>query len=113
MASAAGFKGGPGLTLYAASKGACIAYSRTLAAELGPSGIRVNAVCPGFVDTPFNDPATNYMGGRKAVDEHVGRAIPLKRQATAEEIAPCVAFLASDEASYMTGQALLIDGGML
>jgi len=113
MASAAGIKSGPGETAYAASKGAVIAFSRTLAGELAPDGIRVNAMCPGFVNTPFNDPAIEYMGGPAALSEFVRTAIPLRRQGSPEEIAGVIAFLVSDDASFVTGQAVLADGGMM
>jgi dihydroanticapsin dehydrogenase len=113
IASAAGIKSGPGETAYAASKGAIIAFSRTLAAELAPDGIRVNVMCPGFVDTPFNDPAIEYMGGPGALSEFVRSSIPLGRQASPEEIASVIAFLVSDDASFVTGQAILADGGMM
>jgi dihydroanticapsin dehydrogenase len=87
VASAAGFKAGPGNVAYAASKGAVIAFSRTLAIELAP-GIRVNALCPGFVDTPFNQPAYDFIGGRDQAELFVQRAIPLRRMASPSEIAP-------------------------
>ena len=113
IASAAGLKSGPGETAYAASKGGIIAFSRTLAMELAPDNIRVNALCPGFIDTPFNDPATEYAGGPAAVDEFVRTFIPLGRQGEPEEIAGVIAFLASDDSSFLTGQAVLVDGGMM
>jgi NAD(P)-dependent dehydrogenase (short-subunit alcohol dehydrogenase family) len=111
-ASLAAVKGGPGLTAYSASKGAIVAFGRALAMELAPAGIRVNTICPGWVDTPFNDPAVDFMGGRQAQDELVRRMVPLGRQATPEEIASSVLYLASDASSYMTGQILLVDGGV-
>jgi dihydroanticapsin dehydrogenase len=81
--------------------------------ELAPLSIRVNALCPGFVDTPFNTPAYDFIGGRQKAEEFVRRAIPLQRMATASEIAPYAVFLASDESAFVTGQAVLIDGGMI
>jgi NAD(P)-dependent dehydrogenase (short-subunit alcohol dehydrogenase family) len=113
VASAAGFKSGPGETAYSASKGAIIAMSRTLAMELAQHNIRVTALCPGFVDTPFNGPANEYMGGPVAVADFVRSSIPLGRQGSPEEIASVIAFLASDDASFLTGQSVLVDGGMM
>lgn len=111
-ASLAAVKGGPGMTAYSASKGAIVAFGRALAAELAPDGIRVNIICPGWVDTPFNDPAIDFMGGREAQDEVVRQIVPLGRQALPEEIASSVLYLVSDASSYMTGQILLVDGGV-
>jgi dihydroanticapsin dehydrogenase len=112
MASLAGLKGGPGQTAYAASKGAIIAFSKALAAELGPDGIRVNAICPGWVDTPFNEPPIDFMGGVERQAEMVRATVPLGRQGNVDEIADAIVFLASDAASYMTGHALVVDGGV-
>lgn len=109
--SLAGVKGGPGLTAYSASKGAIIAFGRALAAEVAPDKIRVNTICPGWVDTPFNDPAIAFMGGREAQNDVVRHVVPLGRQGTPDEIATGVLYLASDASSYMTGQILLVDGG--
>lgn len=111
MASVGGFKAPAGLSAYSASKGAIIAFTRTLAAELGPEGIRVNAVAPGWVDTPFNDPIVSHMGGRAVQDEAVRAGVPLQRQGRPEEIAEAFLYLASDASSFMTGQAVVIDGG--
>ncbi len=112
MASLAAVKGGAGLTAYSASKGAIVAFTKALAPELAPDNIRVNAVCPGWIDTPFNQPAIDFMGGREEQERIVEQIVPMGRQGTPEEIAPIVVYLASDGSSYMTGQALVIDGGV-
>ena len=110
--SLAGRRGGPGLTAYSASKGAVIAFGTALAMELAKDNIRVNTVCPGWVDTPFNKPAIDFMGGLHSQAEAVRRIVPLGRQAVPREIAPLFVYLASDESSYMTAQAITIDGGV-
>lgn len=112
-ASLAALKGGPGMTAYSASKGAIVAFTKALAAELAPEGIRVNAMCPGWVDTAFNQPAIDFMGGPAKQAEVIRTIVPMGRQAVPEEIAEGMLFLASDMSSYMTGQALLVDGGVL
>ncbi len=111
VSSLAGLKGGPGMTAYSASKGAIIAFTRALAEELAPDNIRANSVCPGWIDTPFNEPAIEFMGGRAQQEEMVQQTVPLKRQGTPEEIAPGILYLASDASSYVTGQELVVDGG--
>ena len=85
---------------------------KALAAELAPHKIRVNTVCPGWIDTPFNQPAIDFMGGRESQEEVVHHVVPLGRQGVPEEVAGGVLFLASDASSYMTGQILVIDGGV-
>jgi NAD(P)-dependent dehydrogenase (short-subunit alcohol dehydrogenase family) len=110
-ASLAAVKGGPGMTAYSASKGAIVGFGRALAAELAPD-VRVNTICPGWIDTPFNQPAITFMGGRQAQEEAVSHMVPLGRQGTPEEIATAVLYLASSASSYMTGQILLVDGGV-
>lgn len=112
VSSIAGLKGGPGMTAYSASKGAIVAFSKALAAELAPEGIRVNSVCPGWIDTPFNQPAIDFMGGPEQQKDMVASSVPMGRQGTPDEIAPAIVFLASDGASYLTGQAVVIDGGL-
>lgn len=112
IASLAGLAGGPGMTAYAASKGAIVAFSKALANEVAPQGIRVNSVCPGWIDTPFNQPAIDDMGGLEAQAEMIRRIVPLQRQGTPAEVADLVAFLVSDASSYITGQAIVIDGGI-
>jgi NAD(P)-dependent dehydrogenase (short-subunit alcohol dehydrogenase family) len=113
VSSIAGLKGGPGQTAYSASKGAIVAFSRALAAELAAQAIRVNCLCPGWVDTPFNAPAIEFMGGRDKQDEMIAATVPLGRQGRPEEIARTIAFLALDDSSYMTGQAIVVDGGQI
>lgn len=110
-ASLAAKRGGPGLTLYSASKGAVISFSSTLAIELAAHNIRVNTICPGWVDTAFNKPIIDFMGGETEQMSKVSSMVPLGRQGLPSEIAPLFVFLASDESSYMTAQAILADGG--
>ena len=110
--SLAGKRGGPGMTAYSASKGAVIAFSTALAMELAKDNVRVNTVCPGWVDTPFNQPAIDLMGGRASQEAAVKSIVPLGRQAVPSEIAPLFVYLASDESSYMTAQAITVDGGV-
>jgi dihydroanticapsin dehydrogenase len=112
VASVAAVKGMGGLSAYSASKGAIISLTRSLAVELGPAGIRVNCLCPGWVDTPFNGPIISFMGGLDAQDVVIKRDVPLGRQALPPEMAEVLVFLASDAASYLTGQAVVVDGGV-
>jgi NAD(P)-dependent dehydrogenase (short-subunit alcohol dehydrogenase family) len=101
--------GAPGLTPYGAAKAAVISVTKTLAVEWAPSGIRVNALCPGWTATELN---RNLWDG----PDH-GRAtvanVPMGRWAQAAEMAGPAVFLASDASSYMTGQVLVVDGGQL
>lgn len=111
-ASLAGFRGAPGMSSYASAKGAVIAFSTTLALELAPDKIRVNCVCPGWIDTPFNEPAIALMGGRELHGEIVRRAIPLGHQGTPADVAPMYVFLASGESGDITAKSFMVDGGM-
>jgi dihydroanticapsin dehydrogenase len=112
-ASGAALKGFAGMSCYAATKGGVVAYTRALAAEVAEFGIRANCVCPGWVDTPFNDPATEFMGGREKVDEMLAGITMLGRQSSPDEIAHTYLFLASDASSFMTNQMVVADGGMV
>jgi len=112
--SISGLFGEPALTAYTASKAAVVNMTRSLAIDLAPAGIRVNCVCPGWVDTGFNNPQFEHD---RMTDEDVTalieRTVPLRRQGEPEEMAAAVAFLASADASYITGQTLVVDGGLL
>ena len=112
MASLAGKRGAPGVAAYSASKGAVVAFGTALALELAPDNIRVNTICPGWIDTSFNQAAIDRMGGREKQAAFVKQVVPLRRQGTIEEVAPLFVYLASDESTYVTGQALVIDGGI-
>ncbi|MFB9122564.1 SDR family oxidoreductase [Paraburkholderia dipogonis] len=112
MSSLAGKRGAPGLICYSSSKAAVIGLATTMAIELAPKGVRVNAVCPGWIDTPFNQPVIDLMGGREKQEAAIKNIIPLGRQATADEVAPLFVYLASDESSYVTAQAINVCGGV-
>lgn len=108
IASQAGRDGGGlGAVAYASSKGAVMTFTRALAKELGPN-IRVNGVCPGMISTEFHDNFT-----KDAVRVNVAAATALKREGESQEVAKLVAFLASPEASYMSGTNVDINGGLL
>lgn len=96
---------------YATSKHAVVAMTKQIALDYAGHNIRINALCPGWVDTPFNEPFMRQMGGRPALESYVSEQIPMARWATPDEIAEAALFLASDRSSFMTGQALVIDGG--
>ena len=96
---------------YATTKHAVLAMTRQMAADYAKENIRFNALCPGFIDTPFNLGFEVQMGGRGKLEEYVRDAIPMGRFGTVEEIADAIVFLASDKSSFMTGHALVIDGG--
>lgn len=111
MASTGGLRGIAGQAAYSATKAGVINLTRVLAAELGPA-VRVNCICPGWIDTRFNDPIWELLGGRERAGELLAR-VPLRRQGEPHEMAGATAFLASEDASYITGHALVVDGGMM
>lgn len=103
--------GSLGEAVYSGAKAAVVAFSKTLAREHARDSIRVNVVCPGLVDTPLLDEIKHEEFGGKVLRAVTG-AIPLKRLGQPAEIAPVVAFLASDEAAYITGQVISVNGGL-
>lgn len=100
--------GGPGAAAYAAAKGGLLTYTKSLAKELAPHGIRVNGVAPGVIATPYHE---RYSPGE--VFQRFIASIPLGRAGTAEDIADVIVFLASPAARYITGETLEVNGGML
>jgi len=108
LASLAGRDGGgPGASAYAASKGAVMTFTRAMAKELGPQGIRVNALCPGMIDTTFHDTFT-----ADAVRKNVENSLPLRRQGHSDDCGNTVVYLCSDASAYITGNNIDINGGM-
>ncbi len=96
---------------YSASKGALLQFTRALALELAPRGIRANCVCPGIIDTPLTDSFLERADDPAALRAEYATVAPLGRRGTAREVANCVLFLAGDESTFITGSALVVDGG--
>lgn len=113
MASAGAFKAGGASPLYNISKASIPMMARALARELGPAHIRVNAVCPGAVETAFPRWSTFTEEGRKAMLENTAKRLPLGRIGQPDDVAGVVAFLASDQAMFVTGASIPVDGGAL
>ncbi len=110
-ASVAGIRSGAGSPAYSASKAGVINLAMVSAQQLSGSNVRVNAVCPGLTETGMTKPTFDYARDAGKMDR-VGRLNPLRRGAQPEELANVVAFLASDDASYVNGQAIAVDGGL-
>lgn len=109
MASIYSFVGAPGNSIYCMTKGGLMQLSRALAVEWARYNVRVNAICPGWIETELTKP---YMQDQKTVEAGL-RQIPLRRFGKPEDIGPLAVYLASDEASFITGQAYVIDGGQI
>jgi 2-hydroxycyclohexanecarboxyl-CoA dehydrogenase len=112
IASDAGRVGSSGEAVYSACKGGLIAFTKTLARELARAGVRVNAVCPGPTETPLFQSFLGEGDRGKQVYEALKRAIPFRRVGQPEDVAGIVAFLASDDAAYITGQVISVSGGL-
>lgn len=107
ISSVVGVSGNAGQTNYSASKAGIIGFTKSLAKEVGSRNILVNAVAPGFIETNMTDVLKDN------IKEEIEKAIPLKRMGTPKDVANVVKFLASEDASYITGQVINIDGGMV
>jgi dihydroanticapsin dehydrogenase len=111
MSSIAGLRGGGGASAYAASKAAVNGLTVALALELATEKIRVNSICPGWIDTPFNNPAIDFMGGLDKQAAFIKSHTPMQRQGTPGEVAALMLYLAADESAFVTAQAISINGG--
>ncbi len=111
LASVEGIEGGQAQTAYNASKGGVVLLTRSMAVDYGPSNVRVNCLCPGMIETPMTAPLKD--GGLRPVLEWFESQHLLGRTGKPQEVAAATLFLASDDASFVTGHALAVDGGYL
>ena len=112
IASDAGRVGSSGEAVYSACKGGMIAFAKTIAREHARHGIRVNTICPGPTQTPLLATFADDMPGGAKLVEHLQKAIPLRRLGRPDDYPGLVAFLASDDAEYITGQTISVSGGL-
>jgi dihydroanticapsin dehydrogenase len=111
ISSTGAIRGHAGMSAYQATKAALPGLCRSLTAELGPQGIRVNTILPGWIDTPFNDPFWQYQQNPHERRTEIERQIPLRRQGEPDEVSSMVLFLASPAGRYVAGTSIVIDGG--
>ncbi len=116
VSSVSGFLSAPRSVAYEVSKSGLLALMRSVALDYGPLGVRCNAVCPGWIRTPMGDASAREIAAERGItvdDAYtlLDAPVPLRRPGMPEEVARCCAFLASDEASYVNGCALIVDGG--
>ncbi|PSP98745.1 dehydrogenase [Halobacteriales archaeon QS_4_70_19] len=111
VSSLAGFLGFPKQSVYSLTKGAVLNFSRAVAAEAGPDGVRCNAVCPGFTDTPLGRQYFAEFDDEEAAMEKAAQQYPLRRLGEPNEIAEPILFLLSEDASWISGHGLVVDGG--
>jgi NAD(P)-dependent dehydrogenase (short-subunit alcohol dehydrogenase family) len=111
ISSTGAIRGHAGMSAYQATKAALPGLCRSLTAELGPLGIRINTIMPGWIDTPFNDPFWQYQKQPDERRKEIEKQIPLRRQGEPDEVASMVLFLASPAGRYIAGTSIVIDGG--